>query len=432
MKSFMNWMTDVFAPKMNKIARNPWLASVQESILAAMPLILIGSFATVFNIIRDFVPQMPDISMLSSFSFGLLSIFLAYLIPSTLMEKKKHKKTAKQAGMAGIAFFLMIVYPTFDDAGNIQIVFSNLGTGGMIASLVAGLFVGAVMNQFAKHSFFKEDSALPDFITVWFDTLIPITICLVIGFIFTFTLKISIFDVIYEVFTPFISIGQSFWGFVLLNFIGYAFLYTFGISTWVIYPITSAICLQGMGDNMAAVAAGNAPTFIHTSETTNLFLLGGGGTTLALAVMLLVLAKSKKLRVIGKSTFVPSLCNINEPLIFGAPVAFNPLLMIPMWIIGLISPMIVYAALAWGWAPIPAETFGFWYLPSPIVGYMVTKSLNGAILVMVIFAISWVIYYPFFKIYDKQVCEEERAEQEKKEKLAAKKAAHREEIEESV
>ncbi|MEG0468512.1 MAG: PTS sugar transporter subunit IIC, partial [Longicatena sp.] len=106
MKSFMNWMTDVFAPKMNKIARNPWLASVQESILAAMPLILIGSFATVFNIIRDFVPQMPDISMLSSFSFGLLSIFLAYLIPSTIMEKKKHKKTAKQAGMAGIAFFL--------------------------------------------------------------------------------------------------------------------------------------------------------------------------------------------------------------------------------------------------------------------------------------------------------------------------------------
>lgn len=430
MKKFMDWMTNVFAPKMNKIARNPWLASVQESILAAMPLILIGSFATVFNILRDFIPQMPDISMLSSFSFGLLSIFLAYLIPATVMEKKKHKKTAKQAGMAGIAFFLMIVYPTFDDAGNIQIVFSNLGTGGMIASLVAGLFVGAIMNQFAKHSFFGEDSALPDFITVWFDTLIPITLCLVIGFLCTFVFEISIFDLIYEIFKPFISIGQSFWGFVLLNFIGYAFLYTFGISTWVIYPITSAICLQGLGDNMALVAAGKAPIYIHTSEASNLFLLGGGGTTLALAFMLLFLAKSKKLKVIGKSTFVPSLCNINEPLIFGAPVAFNPLLMIPMWIIGLIAPMIVYAALSWGFVPIPAETMGFWYLPSPIVGYLVTKSLSGAALVMVIFAVSWVIYYPFFKVYDRQVCEEERIEQEKKEKLAAKKAARN--IEESV
>lgn len=421
MKNFMDWMTNVFAPKMNKIARNPWLAAVQESILAAMPVILIGSFATVFNILRDFIPQIPDISMLSNFSFGLLSVFLAYLIPATVMEKKKHKKTAKQAGMAGIAFFLMIVYPIFDDAGNIQIVFSNLGTGGMIASLVAGLFVGAVMNQFAKHSFFNEDSALPDFITIWFDTLIPITLCLVVGWIFTFQLEISIFDIIYQVFTPFISIGQSFWGFVLLNFIGSAFLYSFGISTWVIYPITSAICLQGIGDNMSAVAAGNAPIFIHTGETSNLFLLGGGGTTLALALMLLFFAKSKKLKVIGKSTIVPSLCNINEPLVFGAPIAFNPLLMVPMWIIGLIAPMIVYGALHFGLVPIPAEPFNFWYLPSPIVGYMVTKSISGLFLVLFIFAISWVIYYPFFKIYDKQVCEEEAVEEEKRKAIAAKK-----------
>lgn len=417
MKKFMDWMTNVFAPKMNKIARNPWIAAVQESILTAMPVILIGSFATLFNILRDFIPQMPDISMLSNFSFGLLSLFLAYLIPCTVMEKKKHKKTSRQAGMAGVAFFLMIVSPVFDDAGNIQIVFSNLGTGGMIASLIAGLFVGAVMNQFAKHSFFGEETSIPDFITVWFDTLIPITLVLVVGFVATFVLEISVFDLIYQAFTPFISIGQSFWGFVLLNFIGYAFLYTFGISTWVIYPITSAICLQGMGDNIALVATGEAAKYIHTSETTNLFLLGGGGCTLALACMLLI-AKSKKLKVIGRATFLPSLCNINEPLIFGAPVAFNPLLMVPMWIMGLVGPAIVYLALNAGLVPIPAETMGFWYLPSPIVGYLCTHAISGVILVLVIFAISWVVYYPFFKIYDKQCVEEEhKEEQAKAEKL---------------
>lgn len=430
MKKFMDWMTNVFAPKMNKIARNPWVAAVQESILTAMPVILIGSFATVFNILRDFIPQIPDISMISNFSFGLLALFLAYLIPATFMEKKKHRKTAKQAGMAGLAFFLMIVYPSFDDAGNINILFSNLGTGGMIASLIAGLFVGAVMNQFAKHSFFGEDSSLPDFITVWFDTLIPITLILIIGWLFTFVWEISIFNIIYEIFKPFISIGQSFWGFVLLNFIGYTFLYTFGISTWVIYPITSAICLQGIGDNMALVAAGNAPININTGEVANLFALGGGGCTLALAIMILFLAKSKKLKVIGKSTIVPSLCNINEPLVFGAPIAFNPLLMVPMWIVGFIIPVVTYLALSSGLVPIPAEPFNFWYIPSPIVGYMVTKSFAGVLLVLVNFAISWVIYYPFFKVYDKQVCDEEKAEEEKKARLAAKKATRKEAVEE--
>ena len=181
---------------------------------------------------------------------------------------------------------------------------------------------------------------------------------------------------------------------------------------------------------MALVAAGKAPIYIHTGEAVNLFALGGGGTTLALAFMLLFIAKSKKLKVIGKSTIVPSICNINEPLVFGAPIAFNPILMVPMWIVGLVTPIITYLALSSGIVPIPSEPFNFWYLPSPIVGYMVTKSIAGLLLVLVNFAVSWVVYYPFFKVYDKQVCEEEMAEEEKKARLAAKKATRKEPIEE--
>jgi len=407
MKKLMDWMTNVFAPKMNKFARNPWITAIQESILTAMPVILIGSFATLFNIIRDFIPGMPDISLLSSFSFGLLSLFLSYLIPTTIMEKKKHRKTSRQAGLAGIAFFLMIVSPAFDEGGNIVIYFGNLGTEGMIAALLSGVFVGAIMNQFAKHSFFKEDTALPDFITVWFDTLIPITVVLLVGWLFIFKLEISLFNIIYAIFDPFISIGQSFLGFVLFNFIAFSVLYSFGISTWVLYPVMAAITLQGIGDNIALVEVGKAAVNIHTSETVNLFLLGGGGTTLALNIMMLR-AKSKKLKVISRSSIIPSICNINEPLVFGAPIAFNPLLMVPMWIIGLVGPAIVYLSMSTGLVPIPCETFQFWYAPSPIMGYMVTRSISGVILVLVIFTLSWLIYYPFFKVYDKQVYEEEQ------------------------
>ncbi len=411
-------MTNVLAPKMNKMGRNPWMASLQESILTAMPMILIGSFVTIFGILKEFIPAIPDFTMIGNFSFGLLSIFLAYLIPATVMEKKKHRKVAKQAGMAGVAFFLMIVYPIFDETGNIQIVFSNLGTGGMIASLTAGLFVGAVMNQFAKHSFFKEDTPIPDFITVWFDTIIPILLCLTIGWIFTFLLQINIFDIIYRIFSPFIAIGQSFWGFLFLNFLAYSFLYSCGISTWAIYPILSAIYLQGIGDNMALAAAGEAARYIHTQEAVCLILVGGGGGTLPLAFMLLR-AKSEKLKAIGKSTLIPSICNINEPLVFGTPVAFNPLLMVPMYICGLIGPILVWAALASGLVPIPAQTFGLWYLPAPIYGWLATGSFMGLLLELVVIAVCWVIYYPFFKIYDRQTCEEEKAEREKKARVSA-------------
>ena len=119
MKKFMDWMTNKFAPKMNKLARNPWIASVQEAILTAMPMIFIGSFTTILTAFGGLIDGFPDFSPLSTFSLGLLSLYLAYLVPYLLMEKKRHNKTKKEAGLAGIGFFLMLVGPTFDEAGNI-------------------------------------------------------------------------------------------------------------------------------------------------------------------------------------------------------------------------------------------------------------------------------------------------------------------------
>jgi len=408
MTKLINWMTDVFAPRANKIARNPWVAAIQESILTAMPVILIGSFATLFNVLRDFLPFLPDLGLISSFSFGLLSLFLAYLIPATVMEKKRHKRVVRQAGLAGIALFLIIISPIFDEEGNILVAFGRLGTEGMLATLISGLFVAAVMNFFAKHSFFKKDSEMPDFITVWFDTLIPITLILVVGWVSTYLLNFSVFEFINWVFSPFIAGGQSFLGFVLFNFLAFSFLYSFGISTWVLYPVMAAILFQGFGDNLALVAAGESAKYIHTNEVLNMFLIGGGGTTLALNIMMLG-AKSKKLKAVGRSSIVPSIFNINEPLVFGAPMAFNPLLMIPMWIVGLVGPILTYVAFSSGFLAIPLEPFWLWYLPSPIVGYIVTNSIKGAIVVLIIFAASWLIYYPFYRAYDKQLCAEEVA-----------------------
>lgn len=422
MKKFMDWMTNKFAPKMNKLARNPWVASVQEAILTAMPMIFIGSFVTVLTAFGGLIDGFPDFSALSTFSLGLLSLFLAYLVPYLIMEKKKHNKTKREAGLAGLAFFLILVGPTFDEAGNISFQLSSLGNGGMIAALIAGLFVGFVMNIFAKHSFFKEDSAIPDFITIWFDTLIPILVILFVGWLLIFELKFNMFDAIYVLCSPLLNAGDSFVGFVLLYFLGYTFLYTFGISTWVIYPIESAIVLQGIAANQAAVAAGNAANVINADGVSYYFTIGGGGCTLALGLMMLFIAKSKKCKVIGKASIIPNLCNINEPLVFGAPIAFNPILMVPMWIVGLLAPALTWLALNFDIIPKVTELFSFWYLPFPVCSWFV-GGMSGLLFTLFIFALSFLIYYPFFKVYDKQCIATEIEEEKKKEELEAKKAA---------
>lgn len=405
MNKIMTWMSNVFAPKANKIAHNVWIASIQESILTTMPFILVGSIITIINIFRDYLNWIPNLQLISDFSFGLMSLYLAYLIPATILEKKHKLNISRQSGLVGIALFLMIANPLIDEASNITYHLAYLGTGGMIASLISGLFVGFIMNLSSKFTFFDEDSSMPDFIKVWFDTILPVFLILVLGWIFTFYLKINVFDIIYEIFTPFLNIGQSFWGFVLLNFLCFSFIYSFGISSWVLFPILFSIRMQGYDANMAAIAAGEAPHMIHVTEVVFLTLIGGGGSTLALNIMMLF-AKSKKLKVIGKATIVPSIANINEPLVFGAPIAFNPMLMIPMWIMGLLGPTIVYLAVAAGLVPIPTTTFTIGYFPFPITGWIIA-GLSGVIIMCLLFVISWIVYYPFFKVYDNQVYEEE-------------------------
>ncbi|MGM9886665.1 MAG: PTS sugar transporter subunit IIC [Lactococcus sp.] len=408
MNNFMEWMTDKFSPKVNKFAKNAWVASIQDAILAGMPMILIGSFATILSIVKTYVSWFPDFSMISQFSFGLFSLFLAYLIPNSIMKHKKHIEISKQAGLAGLSFFLILVYPKIDEAaGTITFDGNTFGTGGMIAALLAGLFVGFVMNLFTKFNFIGEDSSLPDFVAVWFNTLFPIIVILLVGWLFTFQLHINIYSEINSLFAPLISLGQSFWGLTILMFLGFSFLYSFGISSWVLTPVIYAIELPGIAENQAAVAAGHAATNIFTVEATTMILIGGGGATLALCIMMAFLAKSPRLRMIGKASLIPGIFNINEPLVFGAPIAFNPILMVPFWICGLVTPILLWISMKLQMVPIPSQPFQMWYTPSPIAGWIVSKSIAGLLFVLVVFAVSWIIYWPFFKAYDKQAVQQD-------------------------
>lgn len=426
MKKFMDWMSNVFAPKMNKISKNAYVSAVQSSLLTTMPLILIGSFVTLIaSFVDEFMPGVVDLWTISSFTMGLLSLFIAFLVPYYVLENCKHPNTKREAAIAGVILYLLLIGPTFDADGNLVLITSLLGNGGMLVALVAGLFTGFVMNIFAKHSFFGEDSAIPDFITIWFDTLIPILLIVVIGWASTFLLGFDMAEAITNLFSPILTMGESFIGFTLLFFFGYSFLYTFGISTWVIYPIEYTIVMQGLAANQAAAAAGNALPAINAYGASYYWTIGGGGCTLALGLMMLFLAKSKKCKVIGKATIVPSLANINEPIVFGAPIAFNPILMVPMWIIGLLAPALTWLALNFNLIPRVSEVFAFWYLPAPICAWFV-GGLRGVLFMLFIFALSWVIYYPFFKVYDKQCIQAEEEKARKKAEKAALKAQKKE------
>ncbi|MDR2096946.1 MAG: PTS transporter subunit EIIC [Spirochaetaceae bacterium] len=400
----MVWLEESFAPAMNKAAKNIWVETIKDALMQTLPLILVGSLVTVFAILQDYIPNFPNLWTFSSYTMGLIGLFVTFLIPFNYMEKKKMQKMRILSGMTAVCLFALII--RLENLAEVD--YSAFGAGGMFVSIIVGIITAIVMSLFANFSIFSKNSAIPDFVRFWFDSMIPIILLMTTGWFIVYFLDFNLFEFIQSLFRPLTGIAESFAGFVLTYFI-MCFLYSLGISTWVYFAVLNPIMLAGIAANMAAVAAGLPATHIMTSEVVYIGFLciGGTGATLSLVLMLMK-SKSKRLKSLGVASFFPSLLNINEPVVFGC-IAWNPLFMVAMWLQGIFLPVIAYIGLRSGLVPIPKSVFGLWYTPYPISS-MVVSGVAGLVLFAILFAVSIIIWYPFFKVYEKQQIDAESAE----------------------
>ena len=406
-RGFMGWISNSLARKLNKLTQNVYISAIQQSIMSILPMIMIGSVSSIIDVLRNFsiLSWLPNISRLNTFSFGLIAIFLAILVPMKVLEKKGNEKLKIASMLTSVALFFIIALPVIDgDAGTISFMTDKIGTGGMLTAVVTSVFTAWVFNIASRHSLFKKDTVMPDIVVTWIDALVPVTICLVVGLIIM-NLGFDLPLFIRSIFEPISAFGQSWFGLILICFLT-CFLYSFGF-TWILFPIAWAIWMDGMDANMAAVAVGNAATNINLMETVmGITYLGGQGCTFALVIMCMR-SKVKRLKAIGRVCIFPAIFNINEPIVFGAPVVWNPILMIPLCLNSIVIPTIMYIVMTIGLVPVPSAPMQMWYLPNIIQGYLVTGSFSGVILVIVLFIVSYFIWRPFFKVYEKQQYEEE-------------------------
>ncbi len=408
-KGFMGWITNSLSPKLDKLTQNVYIMAIQQSIMSILPMIMIGSVSSIVGVFRRFeiLSWIPDISQLNTFSFGLIAIFLTILVPMKVLEKKGNEKLKISAMLTSLALFFIITIPTIDgDAGTIAFVMDKIGTGGMLTSVVTAIFTAWIFNVASNHSLFKKDTVMPDMVVAWMDALVPVTITLVIGLIImNIGFDLPLF--IRGLFAPIATFGQTWIGLIAITFFT-CFLYSFGF-TWILFPIAWAIWMEGMDANMPAVAAGQVATNINLMETVmGITYIGGQGCTLALVIMCMR-SKVKRLKAIGDVCLLPAIFNINEPIVFGAPVVWNPILMIPLCLNSIVIPSIMYFVMRIGLVPIPSAPMQMWYLPNVIQGYLATGSVMGVVLVIVLFIVSWFIWLPFFKVYEKQQYIEENS-----------------------
>ena len=182
----------------------------------------------------------------------------------------------------------------------------------------------------------------------------------------------------------------------------------FGIhGTGVIFTVLMVPYITAYTTNAALAAAGQPLQFFPVFLMGANGIMGGAGNTMPFSLMGLK-SKSKRIQAVSKASFVPGLFGINEPAIFGYPIMYNGLLLIPF----MLCPMVCSALLlvAWNlhWIAYP-QVLIMTTLPVVFQTFLTTLDWRNVIFAILMFPVCWLIWRPFYKIYEKQCIEEEAA-----------------------
>ncbi|WP_440898115.1 PTS sugar transporter subunit IIC [Amphibacillus sp. Q70] len=438
MEKFMKWLEEKFMPPMAKLAEQRHLRAVRDGVISTLPLIIVGSFFIIFAqppipFLEELVaPYVADIMIPHRLTVGLMSVYATYGMGYSLA--KSYKLDGVSGGVLSLAMFLMMNIPlnvdgVMEEAVNAGIdgatpmgwvlPMGNLGGAGMFTAILS-MIVAVEIMRFMKEKkmTLTMPDQVPESVARSFEALFPAGVVIIFAWVLRVMIGLDINELLMSVFSPLIEIsGNNYFG-VMLPVLLITLLWAAGIhGVSVIGSVLRPAWLIMLDANTAAVSDGGSmifgegglPYIAPEPFYQWLVWIGGSGATLALAILFLI-SKSTYLKQVGKFSIIPGIFNINEPMIFGAPIVMNPILGIPFIIAPVVITTISYFAIQTG------IVSGFtvlapWTLPGPIGAWMATGgSIMAAILVIINILVALAIYYPFFKVYEKKMMEEEQAD----------------------
>ena len=424
-------------PFFEKISRNKYLRAIRDGFIAGMPVIL---FSSIFILIA-YVPNAwgfhwsKDIETLLmtpyNYSMGILAFFVGGTTAKALTDSMNRDLPATNqinfistmlASMVG--FLLMAAEPAKD--GGFLTAF--MGTKGLLTAFIAAFVTVNVYKVCVKNNVtIRMPDEVPPNISQVFKDLIPFTLSVVLLYALELVVKASLHVTVAEsigtLIAPLFSAADGYLGITFI-FGAYAFFWFVGIhGPSIVEPAIAAITYANIDNNLHLIQAGQHADKVITSGTQMFIVtMGGTGATLIVPFLFMWLCKSERNRAIGRASVVPTFFGVNEPILFGAPIVLNPIFFVPF----------IFAPIANVWIfKFFVDTLGMnsfsanlpWVTPGPLgivlgTNFQVLSFILAALLVVV----DVIIYYPFVKVYDEQILEEERSgksNDELKEKVAA-------------
>ena len=398
-----------------KCAGNKAIAAVSAGMMMAMGIILIGAIFQLIAIIPTFFGAWTTDDAIYNIllvpydlSMGLISVYMAFTIAYSYA--KSLKMQALTNALNAMLIFLIVAGPIktvelADGSSFTGIDNSCLGAVGMFTAIIISLCTVKMAHFCEKHHLMiKMPDVVPKFLQDTFASLIPLVINIAIWQTISLPYAIS-----YLLSAP-LGALTSVPGIIIVVLVANV-LWTFGIhGTMVVYIAIMAPLMEYIANNAEHVSKGEALVFVPVALFGIMNCCGGTGNTLALCVMGLF-SKSEQIKAVSKAAVVPGIFNINEPATFGYPIMYNPTLAIPFVINPLITMIICYFGYMVGFFK-PAFTMITATLPVGVSPYLCTLSWTNILIPVIAFIVAWVVYRPFFKVYERDLIAKEQEAKE--------------------
>ncbi len=447
MNNIFGFLEKTLMNPMTKVANTKYIKAIMNAGMASVPFTIVGSMFLILNSIPTSFPQTQTFfentvfrfsgltSAVTSMSLGAIALYFAmsvayYLTKEYQQDNVPDLDPLNGAFLALFGFLITLVQLTItkgnyvavndivDGVANVAsgIAFQHGGiqriggSGVFVGILVATLTTEIYRFCISKNITIKMPDMVPPGVSRSFAALIPAFFVSIVIIFFQGILVFFNTDIHLILSAPFAFLSQmmSSWLGLMVVIVVTIALWAVGIhGSAIVSNIISPLLLVNMTENAEAIASGQQATNVIAGEFLNSYVwIGGSGGTLGLVFVLAFLAKAPQLKVIGRTSIIPGFFNINEPIIFGVPLVYNPFLLIPFFLAPMVSGTIAYFLTSIGfaghlYAAIP------WTSPIGIGAFTSSGGSIGALLTALICCLaSVIIWYPFVHLYDKKLVNE--------------------------
>lgn len=412
---------DRMKPFFEKVSNNPYLRAIRDGFVSCLPVIL---FSSLFILVAC-IPEIWDFKwddyvsgllwQAYGYSMGILSVLMVATIAKSLTDNFNHKlPKLRQINTVSVMIVSIICFLLLSVEGvDKGIATEFMGTKGLLSAFVVAFTVPNIYKFFVGRGItIKLPEEVPHYIAQTYADLFPLAASITFFWVFSFVFRdvtgMLFGNWILELFKPLFQAADGYIGIALI-YGAMAMFWFVGIhGPSIVEPAVTAIYIANIELNLQMVQAGEHATAILTHPTSYFVAtLGGTGATLMFCAMCAFIAKSKQLRTVGRSSIIPVIFAVNEPILFGTPIVLNPVLFVP-FILAPIANVWLYKFFV---DVLGMNAFSYilpWTTPGTI-GLIVATGFAklSFFLAPLLLVVDAVIYYPFFRAYDKQLVERE-------------------------